>query len=85
MRYELIKGYYIRNLDKLNWLLAKTVINTNKETKEEYEIERRIGYHATLEGAWNESVNLLALESKDFPDLVKTIKELKLLKKTIKQ
>ena len=78
--FKLTRGYYIRKLDSKNWILAKKVVIETGKNKGN-EVEKVVGYHSELEGAWNDAIDTLSLQAKDYKDLCSIVKDLKALKK----
>lgn len=63
-QFEIVNGYYIRNLDERNWILAKTLESKTGRKKEYIE-----GYYPRLEYAYNAAIEMFLLQSKDISDL----------------
>jgi hypothetical protein len=87
VKFPLIKGYYIANIDDLNWSICidKTVSLINTKTGKPNKqagttIQNHLGYYSSLEQAWKSAVEMLAIKSENYSDLKETILALQKLK-----
>ena len=82
IKFDLLKDYYIRALDRSNWIVARMMDGTSKKG-EPIQSEDVWGWYGDLSHAWRGAVDVIALESKHFPDLINTIERLEKLKKDL--
>ena len=73
IKFDLIDGYYIRKLDKYNWILAQSI-----KSKKWY--ERIHGYYPDLCFAWKGALNILTLSWESLNELRDIISRLEKLK-----
>lgn len=78
LKFDLKNGYYIRNLDKNNWVVVKvTITKTGKDIGAVY--EKVEAYCYDLQHAWYHAIRLKVANANSKSDLKKIIDQLNTL------
>jgi len=82
MKIQLLKGYYIRNLDDKNWVVAvmKTVVKEGITTGVEYEYVD--GYYPSFECAISRAIDKLLLKVEDKDEFDEILNKIYYIKHT---
>ena len=74
VKYELPKGFYITNLDALNWIVAQDVTDKNGKTTMEID-----GYYGTLPLALRGALQMLSCVASNHEGLVDIVMKIETL------